>query len=227
MSQPLRLLVFDVDGTLVDSQNMIVATMHKAFGELGAALPSRAQVLSTVGLSLDEAFAELAPGLDPAARAQAVEQYRAAANALRAKGGDAAPLYPGARAALRALNAQDHTLLGVATGKARRGLDHICAAHDLDGFFVTRQTADQHPSKPHPSMLEAALTETGSEARHAVMIGDTSYDMEMGRAAGMRAIGVSWGYHPRERLTAAGADLVIDHFGELEQALARLWMEAQ
>ena len=113
--------------------------------------------------------------------------------------------------------------MGVATGKARRGLDHAYDAHNLRHFFVTSQTADNHPSKPHPSMLRAALSETGADAAHAVMIGDTSFDMEMGRAAGYRTIGVTWGYHPREGLIAAGADLLIDTYADLAAALDELW----
>lgn len=223
MNAPLRLVVFDVDGTLIDSQDMIVATMHRAFGGVGAELPTRAQVLSIVGLSLTEAVARLAPRMDAARRAKAVEMYRKNAIAIRAAGGETAPLYPGARAALAALHARAEVLLGVATGKARRGLDHICAEHGLDRFFATRQTADGHPSKPHPSMLWAALDETGVEPGQAVMIGDTSYDIEMGRAAGFHTIGVSWGYHPAEHLRAAGADRVIARFGDLEPALEEMW----
>ncbi len=223
MSAPLRLVVFDMDGTLVDSQDFIMAAMQRAFGGLGVALPSRAEVLSIVGLSLEEAFARLAPHLDGPARAQAVEMYRKGALAMRAEGADTAPLYPGARGALETLHAMDEVLLGVATGKARRGLDHVNAAHDLDGFFVTRQTADLHPSKPHPAMLHAALAETGAEAEHAVMVGDTSFDMEMGRAAGFTNIGVTWGYHDARTLRAAGADLLVDDFAALVPALRQIW----
>ena len=113
--------------------------------------------------------------------------------------------------------------MGVATGKARRGLDHATEAHDLEPFFVTRQTADHHPSKPHPSMLHAALAETGAEAAHAVMIGDTSYDIEMGRAAGFRTIGVDWGYHDTSALERAGADIVVQDFKGLDMALNDFW----
>ena len=142
---------------------------------------------------------------------------------MRAKGADTAALYPGVRQALTTLAGQDDVLLGIATGKARRGLDHTCKAHDLDGYFVTRQTADFHPSKPHPSMLLAALAETGVEAAQAVMIGDTTYDIEMGRAAGFATLGVSWGYHTPDALRAAGADLMVDDFAALPAALDQIW----
>ena len=111
--------------------------------------------------------------------------------------------------------------LGIATGKSRRGLDHVLAAHGLAPMFATTQVADDHPSKPHPSMIRAALAETGADPAQSVMIGDTSFDMDMGRAAGVRTIGVSWGYHPRAAL--AGADAVIDGFDALEAALDQLW----
>jgi len=217
-----RLVVFDVDGTLVDSQHLILDAMAHAFAAAGHPMPDRASVLGVVGLSLPVAMAELAadlPEVDPLLLA---EHYRAGFVAQRAGGGGVAPLYPGAREALDRLAAAPATLLGVATGKARRGLDHLVAAHGLAGVFATSQTADDHPSKPHPSMLLAALAETGTEAGRAVMVGDTEFDVLMGRAAGMATIGVAWGYHPRARLAAAGADLVIDRFDALDAALARL-----
>ncbi|WP_289042695.1 HAD-IA family hydrolase [uncultured Aliiroseovarius sp.] len=222
---PLRLVVFDVDGTLIDSQDFIVEAMHRAFGAMGVALPTRDEVLSIVGLSLHEAIERLVPSMSPAEVAEASHLYKDVFVNLRAeKGGEgAAPLYPGARQALDALHLRDEVLLGVATGKARRGLDHAYDAHDLRHFFVTSQTADNHPSKPHPSMLRAALAETGADATNAVMIGDTSFDMEMGRAAGYRVIGVTWGYHPREGLLAAGADVLVDTYADLSAALETLW----
>lgn len=217
---PDRLIVFDVDGTLVDSQHLIVAAMAQAFADCGLPLPPRPTVLSVVGLSLIPAMAKLVPDTPDAAPALA-DAYRASFYSRRTAG-DSAPLYPGARDTLRMLAAAPGTLLGVATGKARRGLDHVLAQHRLEDLFVTLQTADNHPSKPHPAMLEAALLETGCAADRAVMIGDTEYDIAMGRAAGMATIGVSWGYHPEARLREAGADAIADDFPALEAALAAL-----
>ena len=158
-----------------------------------------------VGLSLHEAMAALRRTCRRGACSALVAHYRDGFVSASAQAGDgAAPLYPGARAALDRLAAEPGTLLGVATGKARRGLDHLLAAHDLGRLFATAQTADDHPSKPHPSMLLAALAETGAGAGRAVMVGDTEFDMAMGRAAGMATIGVAWGYHPRERLAPRG-----------------------
>ncbi|WP_421702720.1 HAD-IA family hydrolase [Aliiroseovarius sp.] len=221
----LKLAVFDVDGTLMDSQDLIVEAMTRAFGGLGVTLPTRAQVLSIVGLSLDRAIAEMMPALSPAEVAHAADLYKQSFIALRAeKGGEAAaPLYPGAREALTQLAARDEVLLGVATGKAKRGLDHAIASHDLQGLFLTQQTADDHPSKPHPSMLDKCLADTGAAAGDAVMIGDTTFDIEMGRAAGFRTLGVSWGYHPTTALRDAGADLIVDTFAGVLPALDELW----
>jgi phosphoglycolate phosphatase len=218
-----QLVVFDVDGTLVDSQHVILDAMAGAFAALGRPMPAREAVLGVVGLSLPEAMAALAPHLPEADTLALAGHYRDRFVAQRAGGAEAhAPLYPGARDALERLTARPDTLLGVATGKARRGLDHVFAIHGLARFFATAQTADHHPSKPHPSMLFAALAETGCEAAAAVMVGDTEFDMAMGRAAGLATVGVAWGYHPRARLLAAGADLVIDDFAALDAALARL-----
>ena len=215
MSKRLRLAVFDVDGTLADSQAEIVASMSAAFESENLPPPSRAAILSIVGLSLDQALARLAPELAEARRARLVAGYRSAYFQQRQTHG-ASPLYDGARDALESLARDPFLLMGVATGKSKRGLDALIDAHDLARFFVTRQVADFHPSKPHPAMLRAALDEAGVGPGDAVMIGDTSFDMEMARAAGTGAIGVDWGYHPAASLDAA---LVISDFAALPGAI--------
>lgn len=226
MSGPLRLVIFDVDGTLVDSQAHIVASMTAAFDTVGLPAPDRARTLSIVGLSLPVAIARLAPDQDAETQDRIVEGYKDVFARLRLENGAAlSPLYPGARAALDWLAARDEVLLGVATGKSRRGMDHLMELHGLAGLFQTVQVADDHPSKPHPSMIEACLSETGVDPTHAVILGDTVFDMEMGRNAGITSIGVSWGYHPREQLVSAGATGVLDGFGAVEEALQRIWAE--
>ncbi|WP_370202815.1 HAD-IA family hydrolase [Salipiger bermudensis] len=219
----LRLVIFDVEGTLVDSQADILASMQAAFGATGLAVPAREEILAIVGLSLPQAMARLAPRADKTARAEMVEAYKAAYLALRAEKGtpDSSPLYPHVRKVLGQLHAEPDTLLGIATGKSRRGLDKLVDGHDMRQLFVTQQCADDHPSKPHPSMIEAALSETGVEPHRAVMIGDTSYDMDMARSAGILAIGVTWGYHDAERLR--DAHLVIDDIRLLPGLLTQIW----
>jgi phosphoglycolate phosphatase len=218
----MRLIIFDVDGTLIDTQRLIVAAMQGAFEAVGADAPTPGETLSIVGLSLPEAMHQLRPGLDAKTVGELVETYKTCFIKLRQEtGGEAAmPLYPGIQSLLEALNAEPETLLGVATGKARRGLDHVYAAHDLGRYFVTSQTADFHPSKPHPAMIEAALSEAGVDASDAVMVGDTSFDMHMARSAGVRGIGVTWGYHPVARLREAGADMTVDTAAALGAVLS-------
>jgi phosphoglycolate phosphatase len=220
VSARLRLILFDVDGTLADSQNAIASAMRFAFEGQGLVVPARADILSIVGLSLPLAMDQLAPDQTAAVRAQLVEGYKQAYMDKRlAQGPGHSPLFPGAAETLAGLHAVPEYLLGVATGKSQRGLDALIDAHGLD-CFVTRQAADNHPSKPHPSMVLTALAETGVEPADAVMIGDTSFDIDMGRAAGVRTIAVDWGYHPAAELDA---DHVISSFDQLAPLLQQIW----
>lgn len=199
-----RLAIFDCDGTLVDSIAPIAAAMSVAFVEAGLPAPSRAAVREIVGLSVPQAVAALAPAADADAIAAT---YKTAFRDARAAGRVEEPLYDGIVAVLDAFAAAGW-LLGIATGKSDRGLAHCLATHGLADRFVTLQTADRHPSKPHPAMLAAALGDTDATASISVMIGDTAFDMAMARAAGVRAIGVGWGYHAPARLRDAGAACV-------------------
>ena len=213
----LRLVIFDVDGTLVDSQSHIHASMDQAFRELGLTPPPLAQVLGIVGLSLPEAIAHLVPDLPLSDQARIVTAYKTSFAKMRAA--EIAPLYPGARETVERMAARPEVILGLATGKSRRGLEHVLTEHDMLQHFVTKQVADDHPSKPNPSMLHKAMSETGIEASRTMMIGDTSFDMEMGRAAGVHTVGVSWGYHPVDRLDLAGAGRIITEFSDLDDVL--------
>lgn len=215
----LRLVIFDVDGTLVDSQAEIMAAMTLAFQSEDLVLPDRGTVLSIVGLSLAEAFRVLCPDATDEQRARLVDAYKGAFIQLRSDNQEMGPLFPGARAALDALRAHDHTLLAVATGKSRRGLDKVLERHDLNGVFHSEQVADHHPSKPNPSMILTALNETGVLPQKAVMLGDTTFDMDMARAAGIKKIGVTWGYHPSDTLKP---DMMIDDFAALSGAVDQL-----
>jgi phosphoglycolate phosphatase len=211
-------VIFDVDGTLVDSQNMIVAAQREAFAACGLEPPSRARSLSIVGLSLAEAFTALV-GADGPIEALA-EAYKAAFGRLRADPACEEPLFPGAEALIARLAARSDIMLGIATGKSRRGVAHILETHGWTDVFATVQTADDAPSKPDPTMLRQALADTGIQADSAVMIGDTSFDMGMAKAARLHAVGVSWGYHPVAALREAGADTIIDSFEAFDTVLA-------
>lgn len=217
----LRLVIFDVDGTLVDSQGLIVRSMEAAFDGVGLPAPSRDAIKGIVGLSLDRAVGLLAPASLDAEVQRIVQTYKDAFFTFRGAEGAAAssPFYPGAREVLDQLRADPWTLLAVATGKSKRGLDALIEAHGLEGYFVSRQVADFHPSKPHPSMVYTAVDEAGATRSQTVMVGDTTYDMDMAKAAGVAAIGVSWGYHAVETLNA---DRIIGDFAELPAAINEL-----
>ncbi|KIN62229.1 Hydrolase [Sulfitobacter noctilucicola] len=223
MSDRLRLVIFDVDGTLVDSQATIVSSMAAAFAAVDHPLPDRQTLLSVVGLSLDQIYPILAPELSTTAHRQMVEAYKNTYMTERAEAGTAqtAPFYAGAKETLERLQAVDNILLGVATGKSKRGLDKLIEGHGLEGLFVTQQVADFHPSKPHPSMIRQAIQDAGVSTGDTVMVGDTSFDMEMAAAAGVPGIGVSWGYHGRDRLGAAAH--MIDDFAGLPTVLQEVW----
>jgi phosphoglycolate phosphatase len=223
MTTTLRLVIFDVDGTLVDSQSDILAAMGAAFAAVDQSLPDRQTVLGVVGLSLDVIFPVLVPDLPASAHQKMAQAYKDAYMDLRAQAGAAqsSPFYPGALEALRTLHDMPDVLLGVATGKSKRGLDKLIEGHGLDGLFVTQQVADFHPSKPHPSMILQAMAETGVTPQDTVMIGDTSFDMEMAAAAGVYGIGVGWGYHSYHRLEKAR--VLIDSYSSLRPALDEFW----
>jgi phosphoglycolate phosphatase len=219
----LRLVIFDVDGTLVDSQAFILAAMRRAFAAVGLPAPADAATLSIVGLSLPEAMEVLLPGIAPPERDGLVQHYKDSFLAIRHEtGGEAqSPFYPGAREALNRLDTAGW-LLSIATGKARRGLDHMLDSHGLRRLFVGTQTADDAPSKPHPGMVLNCLAATGTQAHRAVVVGDTEFDMAMARAAGARAVGVGWGYHGPDRLLGGGAELIVEDFAGLDAVLEQM-----
>ena len=221
-----RLAVFDVDGTLIDSQHNIVASMVQACERSGVSAPPPEAIRRIIGLSLLEAVTTLLPGADPASVLRVVEAYKSSFQELRSRADHFEPLFPGVMEALDALEA-DGWILAVATGKSRRGLLMMIERHGLEGRFVSLQTADDNPGKPHPAMLRRALDEAGAKADEAVMIGDTSYDMQMGRSAGVRAVGVGWGYHTPAELLAAGADLIVESYPHLVGVLPTLFVQAQ
>lgn len=218
----MRLVMFDMDGTLIDTQALIAENAAAAFASVGLPPPSPADVRGIIGLSLPVAIGRLARTEDVDVIEGLVGAYRAHYRASLERDIDREPLYPGARDALERLKQQPDTILGVATGKGLSGVVRILGNHGLAGHFVTLQTPDHNPSKPHPGMLLRAMAETGAEPASTIMVGDTTYDMELARAAGCRAIGVSWGYHEAAELIAAGAGALIHDYSELDAAIVRV-----
>ena len=217
----LRLAVFDCDGTLVDSQHTIYAAVRAAFDAYGLAPPERSRARGVIGLPLAEAMAALVPpdtAIDPGLL---IARYKEAFATVRTKLDVEEPLFPGALAALEILEA-DGFLLGVATGKGRRGLEATLIRHGLLDRFVTIQTGDTGPGKPHPDMLLRAMAETGVKPAACVMIGDTTFDVGMARAARVKALGVAWGYHGMDELAAAGPDAIVESFAALPAAVREL-----
>jgi phosphoglycolate phosphatase len=214
----VKLAVFDCDGTLIDGQASICEAMEAAFAMQGVAAPDRTTIRRAVGLSLPQAMRTLLPDSDEDLRLALVEGYKTAFRAARSDGRLSQPLFAGVAEMLRAL-AGDGWTLGVATGMSDRGLAHCLADNAIAELFVTLQTADRHPSKPHPAMLQAALFEAGAQASEAVMIGDTAYDMQMAHDAGVRGLGVDWGYHHPRELIAAGAETVAQSPAQLTRLL--------
>ncbi|MBK1706399.1 HAD-IA family hydrolase [Halochromatium glycolicum] len=195
-----ELIVFDWDGTLMDSEGRIVASMQAAFGELGREPPPAAAVREVIGLGLDEAMRRL-PGV---ARDEALDELiaRYRYHYLSANR-TPTPLFEGAAALVEALHARGD-LLAVATGKSRAGLDQALEQSGLQRYFHATRTAEDTFSKPNPTMLFELMDELGASADATLMIGDTEYDLLMANNAGVRALAVGYGTQPAERLLAHG-----------------------
>jgi len=195
-----ELVVFDWDGTLMDSTRIIAASLQSACGDIGIAVPSERDARYVIGLGLADSFAHVAPGLDEGGRRQLSERFRHHYLAREAQ----MPLYDGVRDMLDDLRHRGMRL-AVATGKARRGLDRALDATGLRGCFEVTRCADEGFAKPHPDMLLMLLDATGVEARGAVMVGDTTHDLELAANAGVDAVSVSYGAHDEALLATRPA----------------------
>lgn len=210
----LRLAIFDCDGTLVDSQRSIVRAMCAGFANEGLALPAREAILATVGLPLRQCVERLMPDAPSDQIDRVAQGYSDSYRLHRESGMDEPPLYPETRAMLETLHAQS-IVLAVATGKSRRGLRHTLAVHDLAHLFAETRTADDGPGKPNPTILLDICDCVGIPPAESAIIGDTTYDIEMGVHARMTSVGVAWGYHDEPTLLRAGAVEVIDSWSQL------------
>lgn len=217
----MDLIIFDLDGTLIDSEAIILGAQIEAFARCGLPHPGRAAGLGVVGLTLDIALMQLA-GLDRP-DPMLTETYKLVFNAMRVQAESdpalAEPLYPGVAEMLERLAARPGLQLGIATGKSRRGLDYIVARHGWGSLFSTFQSADDAPSKPHPAMILQAMAETSAAPSRTAMVGDSSFDIEMALAAGVLPVAVSWGFQPVERLVALGARHVLTDCADLHAVI--------
>lgn len=203
----MQLIIFDCDGTLVDSQHLISAAMTQTFELQGLIPPPLEQTRTIIGLSLSTAIKRLAPSATPLEIDALCDGYRQAHLQIRTStSNDHEPFFEGIAELIETLDSQEHRMMAIATGKARRGLLSLLERKKLKDKFVSLQTADDAPSKPHPAMLEQALDETGAEPDNSLMIGDSTFDILMAKNAGIQSIGVAWGYQPVEHLVEAGAD---------------------
>ena len=225
MTNEVSLVVFDCDGTLVDSQQVIADTMAHAYQALGFEPPQRELVKRITGLSLEVAIGQLSPKMTDQNCTDIAAAYRDRFHHLRRLGAIDEPLYPHVRETIQALDETGH-VMGIATGKGIRGLNHVLETHDLGNYFTTLQTPDVAPGKPHPGMLENAMDATGAYAANSFMIGDTTFDIEMAVNAGVRSVGVSWGYHTVQELEAAGADRIIDSLAQLPAVIQEMQGES-
>lgn len=214
----LKLAIWDMDGTIVDSREVIQTAMVRSFESLNLKPPSYDETRKIVGLGLAEACEMLAPdGVDIP---QLVEAYRQAFVARRAEADFKEPLYDGAIETLDRL-VEDGWLIAMATGKSHRGIRSIFEMHPLEKYFDTIWCADDGPGKPHPFMCEQAMSALGAEPQQSLIIGDAIHDMRMGLNAGIRTLGVSWGFGEAHELETVGAHEVHHDFATLNASLDR------
>ncbi len=210
-SHKYPLIVFDWDGTLIDSQAHIIDSMRGAIGDEGLAVPDDDAIRHIIGLSLPVAIGRLLPEIDEQRVQRIADRYR---EHFFRDSHRMAELFPGAAETVRDLHARGH-YLAVATGKGRRGLDMALEMSGLGDYFHITRCADETRSKPHPLMLEEILTDLDLSPREAVMVGDTHYDLDMAHNAGMDSLAVTWGMHDRELLQKSRPTYIIDDLSDL------------
>jgi len=216
MKYEKKLIVFDWDGTLMDSESRIVNCMQAAINDLGLAERTRDELKNVIGLGLKEALYALYPDSDNEQLTRLVERYR---HHFLFEDTTPSELFAGVTDMLTSLN-QAGYFLAIATGKARPGLNHALASCDVGHLFHASRCADETRSKPHPQMLEELLTYFGVESSQSVMIGDTEFDMQMAVNANTHAVAVSYGVHERERLLNHAPLACVDDVNQLHSWLS-------
>ncbi len=217
----MKLVVFDLDGTLIDTVSLFIASISCALDKMGQPVPDEKTLRSISGLGMQAGIGRIAPDLGKDEFDELIRRYREESLA-RASKSRQEELFPGAREVLQNLQEREDFLMAVATGKALDSTERILKHHDIKGLFTSIHTPDTNIAKPHPDMIASAMEIVDADPERTVMIGDTTHDMKMAVAAGVRALGVSWGYHEPDELKGAGADMVIDEMDQLIPAVDRL-----
>lgn len=218
----MKLVMFDMDGTLIDTAALITEHMTTTFTHAGLEPPTPEQSRRVIGLSLPQAMLQLLRNDDVDMADKLAEDYRAHYRASLISSDGREGLFPGCREVLDLLHERPDTLLGIATGKGLNGVHRLTELHGIAGHFSTLQTPDHNPSKPHPGMMLRAMDELSADKSQTVIIGDTTFDIEMGKAAGTKTIGVAWGYHDPRELLSAGADILVENYADLPGAIDRV-----
>jgi phosphoglycolate phosphatase len=214
-----KLFLFDCDGTILDSVGIIHDSMVKTLGEAGYAIPSQIQTQSIIGLSLDLAIARLLKREVDAEIEKMTVRYKQHFHKLYNRPDFSQSLFKGMASLLDHYGEHDAVDLGIVTGKSRKGMDMFFEKHGFRQSFKTVRTADDCPSKPDPSMVLECCSEMGFGPKDTVVIGDSVFDMQMAKAAGVQAIGVAWGYNDVVMLRESGADEIATDAAHLKQLL--------
>ena len=210
MSKRYDLIVFDWDGTVMDSTAVIAGSIQSACRDLGLSIPSDEAARHVIGMGLTQALRHAVPDAPESMYPQLTERYR---HYFLAQD-EAIPLFAGARETIAELHSAGHSL-AVATGKSRNGLSRAMQASGMQSYFHASRTADETFSKPHPAMLLEIMDELGISASRALMVGDTTHDLQMAINAGVDAIGMTHGAHPEEQLRALQPLALLDDFAGL------------
>ena len=223
----LHLVIFDCDGTLVDGQHLVIAAMNEAFRRHGLEQPDERATRRVIGLSLKIAVSVVLGPEQEHMADEVTETFKIAFHEIRLSNQIGEPFYEGARDLIDKLSKRDDVLLAIATGKSMKGVDIMLEREGWQNTFVSLQTADSAPSKPNPGMILNAMADSGVSAENTVMVGDTTFDMEMARSANAKAFGVAWGYHDIESLAQSGAHIILDDYAALEAALNSRFVNAK
>ena len=217
-----KLVLFDVDGTLLDSRIDKINCVTELFTHHDLAVPSEGAILGATGLTLDKYYERLLGPDNAHLTARLCEAHNARKASERAAGRGLDPMFDGADKTLDRLGERGDIILGIATGKSTSGVVYMLEGNGILGHFKTIQTADTAPSKPDPAMLLQAAQELAIPKERAVLIGDAQIDMRMASNGGIRSIGVSWGFHSVQELEQAGADAIVESWEDLIPAIDNL-----